>query len=54
MNHVRLFLDMSEVLRLFPFVLQTRFMRVKNDVLFRDSTRDILFVGKVYDLRQVM
>ena len=54
MNHVRLLLDMSEVLRLFALVTQTLLMAMQHDVLLVDTPWDVLLVGKIDNLGQVM
>ena len=51
MHHVRLLLDMAEVLGLRTFVLQTFFVAVEYDVLIGDATRDVLLTGEIDRLR---
>ena len=53
MHHIRLFLDVPEVLGLCSFVFQTFLMRMKHDVCFTDAARDIFFSGEVDGLRDV-
>ena len=47
MHHVRLFLNMSEVLCLGSFVFQAFFMRVEHEVVFAYTPGDVLFPREI-------
>ena len=51
MHHIRLFLDMPEVLGLCSFVFQTFLMGMKHDVCFTDAVGDVFSSGEVNSLR---
>ena len=53
MHHVRLFLDVAEVLGLCPLVAQTLLMGVQHDVVAHDAARNIFLSCEEYRLRQV-
>ena len=50
MHHVRLFLDVAEVLCLRPFTLQTFLVRVQDDVVGCRSDG----IGEIYRLRNIV
>ena len=53
MHHIRLFLNMAEVLCLCALVLQTLLMAVEYDVALSNATGNILFTREKYRLRDV-
>ena len=53
MDHIRLLLDMSEVLRLFPFVTQTLLMTMQHDIVLVDAIGYLRLVGKIDNLGKV-
>ena len=53
MHHVRLLLDMAEVLSLCPFVTQTFLMAVQHDIVVGDASRNLVLIRQINGLRQV-
>lgn len=51
MHHVRLFLNIAEILGLLTFVLQALLMRMQHDIVLRDTTGDVFLLCKIDSLR---